>query len=50
MSLRALDTNEPLERFLAGILLILALALLTIGSQTLKADYTNPVDTLRSEY
>ena len=35
--------------FLAGILPILALALLTIGSQTLKAGYTNPVDTLRSE-
>lgn len=35
--------------FLAGILPILALALLTIGSQTLKAGYTNPVDTLRRE-
>jgi len=35
--------------FVAGIMPILALALLTIGSQTVKAALTNPVDTLRHE-
>ncbi len=35
--------------FMAGILPTLALALLTIGSQTLKAGLANPVDTLRQE-
>ena len=35
--------------FMAGVLPVLALAVLTIGSQTLKAAYANPVDTLRKE-
>ena len=35
--------------FAAGILPILLLALLTIGSQTLKAGLANPVETLRYE-
>ena len=35
--------------FAAGILPILLLALLTIGSQTVKAGLTNPVETLRHE-
>lgn len=35
--------------FVVGIAATLGLALLTVGSQTLKAGYTNPVDTLRHE-
>jgi len=35
--------------FVAGVVPIVALALLTIGSQTIKAGLTNPVDTLRRE-
>lgn len=35
--------------FIAGIALVAFLALVTIGSQTLKASVSNPVETLRSE-
>lgn len=35
--------------FVAGVLPVALLAVLTIGSQTLRASYTNPADTLRQE-
>lgn len=35
--------------FAVGIVPILLLALLTIGSQTIRAGLTNPVETLRHE-
>ena len=35
--------------FVVSVGLLLTLALITIGSQTIKAGFTNPVDTLRHE-
>jgi putative ABC transport system permease protein len=49
LSLIAYRTELGIQVFSTGVLILLLMGTLTIGSQTLRAAFTNPVDNLRNE-